>query len=302
MGGRGVWELYNFWQVCSEDDSQQSFVLMKELLDQRLQEYAGVAESEQPSTLFILRRWHRELEQKAEVREQDVGASVIDLEVSCHPVLVSCDIYSLHPSSCTQYAFPFQINPGLLFSSLSLSKWKACWKQFNPGNDLNYSDTFFFLPKRISWESASCLHLLMILIYEVCHGKLLCRRISISMSAGLQSGLSSCKSWTEHTCKSIHSPTTGIQLSLTSVECIQEKLSLHMFLHAKFAVFLPSHHWWLCFLLTGYCPLPTKTGGWRHGRCGRTPSMPSKSPSTTTFTSAASPGAWTWTRQTRNSS
>lgn len=56
---------------------------MKELLDQRLQEFATLPESEQPSTLFLLRRWHRELEQKAEAREQDVGASVIDLEVSC---------------------------------------------------------------------------------------------------------------------------------------------------------------------------------------------------------------------------
>ena len=86
-GGKEQMRLISFWQVCSEDDSQQSFVFMKELLDERLKEFAKMPDAEQPSTLFLLRRWHRELEQKAEVREQDVGASVIDLEVS-HPVLL----------------------------------------------------------------------------------------------------------------------------------------------------------------------------------------------------------------------
>ncbi len=71
----------HFLQVCSEDDSQQSYVVLKELLDQRLQEFAGLPEPEQPSTLFMLKRWHTELEHKTEAREQDVGSSVIDLEV-----------------------------------------------------------------------------------------------------------------------------------------------------------------------------------------------------------------------------
>ena len=57
---------------------------MKELLDQRMQEFVNMPDPELPSTLFVLRRWHRELEHKAEVREQDVGASIIDLEVRHH--------------------------------------------------------------------------------------------------------------------------------------------------------------------------------------------------------------------------
>ena len=58
---------------------------MADQIAERQQQFANVPEDQQPDFQFVLHRWHRELENRAQAREQDVGATATDLEVApCH--------------------------------------------------------------------------------------------------------------------------------------------------------------------------------------------------------------------------